>query len=77
MYFGHYSSNGTEWTLVAQHRSMEMLPVGVGIVTTGDATAGGVQIAADFEYFRITELPVSEESSAPPSTDEGQPGRDF
>jgi len=76
MYSGHYSSDGTTWILVAQHRSMEMRPGGVGIVTTGDATPGGIQVAADFEYFRITELPPSTETSPPP-TDEGKPDRDF
>lgn len=61
VYSGYYSHNGKKWTLVVEHRSRDMQPVGVGIVTTGDATPGGVPVVADFGYFRITELPVSSE----------------
>ncbi len=61
VYSGYYSDNGTAWTLVIEHRSWDMRPIGVGIVTTGDATPGGVPTVADFGYFRITELPASGE----------------
>ncbi len=76
-YFGYYSENGTDWTLVIKHRSREMRFGGVGLVTTGDATPGGTQSVADFAYFRITELPATTSSSSSSDSDDGDSeGRD-
>jgi hypothetical protein len=53
-YYGYYSQDGENWTLIGVHENVEISPSEIGLLAFNGEDVTSIEIPADFDYFRVT-----------------------
>lgn len=53
-YYGYYSQDGTNWTLIGMHQNVNISAIDIGLLAFNAMNVTTMEIPADFDYFRVT-----------------------